>query len=228
MTDIAGNLEKIRTRIRQAEHQYHRTPGSVGLLVVSKSRSVAEIRAAMACGHRDFGENYLQEAITKMNTLDDAEICWHFIGPIQSNKTRAIAERFTWVHSLDRIKIARRLNDMRPAATPPLNVCIEINISDEPTKSGISPDTLQPFAVAISKMPRLRLRGLMAMPKPCADFAGQRCAFQLMYDCFAGLLADNLQLDTLSMGTTEDMEAAIAEGSTMVRIGTAIFGTRPK
>ncbi|MBF8268420.1 MAG: Pyridoxal phosphate homeostasis protein [Gammaproteobacteria bacterium] len=228
MTDIAVNLEKIRARIRQAEQQYHRPPGSVGLLAVSKSRSADEILSAMACGQREFGENYLQEAIPKMDALDAAEVRWHFIGPIQSNKCRAIAERFAWVHSLDRIKVAQRLNDMRPATAPPLNICIEVNISDESTKAGISPEDLPAFAVAINKLPHVRLRGLMAMPKPCSDFTGQRNAFQRLYECYAGLNAEGMQLDTLSMGTTDDMEAAIAEGSTMVRIGTAIFGPRPR
>ena len=228
MTDVAGNLEKLREKIRLAERQYHRKPGSVRLLAVSKSRSAVEIHTAVACEQMDFGENYLQEAVTKMAALDNSGIRWHFIGPVQSNKTRAIAERFEWVHSLDRIKIATRLNDMRPATAPPLNVCLEINISAEPTKSGINPEALSELAAAISGMPRLRLRGLMTMPKPCNDFAGQRSAFHRLRDYYDGLKAEGLQLDTLSMGTTDDMEAAIAEGSTMVRIGTAIFGPRDK
>ena len=228
MTDIAGNLEKIRERIRLAERQYHRKPGSVRLLAVSKGRSAVEIHTAAACEQRDFGENYLQEAVTKMAALNNSGIRWHFIGQVQSNKTRAIAERFDWVHSLDRIKIATRLNDMRPATAPPLNVCLEINISAEPTKSGINPKALRELAAAISGMPHLRLRGLMTMPRPCDDFAGQRIPFHRLRDYFDGLNADGLQLDTLSMGTTDDMEAAIAEGSTMVRIGTAIFGPRDR
>ena len=227
MADISGNLAKIRERIRLAERQYHRKPGSVRLLAVSKGRSVAEIESALAGGQLEYGENYLQEAVTKMASLVNAGIGWHFIGPVQSNKCRAIAERFAWIHSVDRLKIARRLNNLRPAAAPPLNICIEINIDNEPGKSGIKPEDLRSFAAEINTLPRLRLRGLMAMPKPDADFINQRSSFHRMYDYFVGLNANNFQLDTLSMGTTDDMEAAIAEGSTLVRIGTAIFGPRP-
>jgi hypothetical protein len=227
MTVIADNLEKIRERIRRYELKYHRAQGSVRLLAASKGRSIAEIRSAMDGGQRDFGENYLQEAAAKMEILNDPSVCWHFIGPVQSNKCRGIAARFAWVHSLDRMKIARRLNDMRPDAAPPLNVCIEINISGETTKSGVAPEKLPGLAEAISGMPRLRLRGLMAMPEPAADIAAQRGPLRRLFELYTQLQAKGLPLDTLSAGTTDDMEAAIAEGSTLVRIGTAIFGPRP-
>ena len=227
MQDIAANLEMVRNRIAAAEQRYRRQPGSVRLLAVSKTRSEAEIRTALASGQLDIGENYLQEAVAKMSSLGEAAICWHFIGPIQANKTRAIAEKFDWVHSLDRIKIARRLNDMRPDGLPGLNVCIELNIDNEPSKSGILPAQLSDFAAEFQAFPRLRLRGLMAMPRPSNDFEQQRDAFHRLYECYRRLKSEGLPVDTLSMGTTNDMEAAIAEGSTMVRIGTAIFGPRP-
>ena len=162
-----------------------------------------------------------------MATLTGMEICWHFIGPVQSNKTRTIAETFTWVHSIDRIKIARRLNDMRPAGLPVLNVCIELNIDGEPSKSGIAAAELRDFAAELRQYPRLRLRGLMAMPAASDDFEQQRDAFHRLYEYYRQLKSEDYHLDTLSMGTSGDMEAAIAEGSTMVRIGTAIFGPRP-
>ena len=226
MHDIAANLEMVRKRIIVAEQRFRRQPGSVRLLAVSKTRSEAEIRAALACDQLDFGENYLQEAAAKMSALSEPRISWHFIGPIQANKSRAIAEKFDWVHSIDRIKIARRLNDMRPDGLPDLNVCIELNIDNEPSKSGILPVQLYDFAREFQAFPRLRLRGLMAMPKASNDFEQQRDAFQRLNQCYTQLKSANYPLDTLSMGTTNDMEAAIAEGSTMVRIGTAIFGPR--
>lgn len=226
MEDIAANLEKIRNRIAAAEQRYRRDPGSIRLLAVTKARSAAEVRTALAWGQLDFGENYLQEAVTKISSLDNPEICWHFIGPIQANKTRAIAENFTWVHSIDRIKIARRLNDMRPEGLPALNVCIELNIDNESSKSGIMPSELSDFAAEIQTLPRLTLRGLMAMPKQSEDFEQQRNSFRRLYTLYTQLKSESFPLDTLSMGTTSDMDAAIAEGSTMVRIGTAIFGPR--
>lgn len=226
MTDIAENLEKLRSRIATWEYRYNRPAGAVRLLAASKGHSAADIRAALACGQRDFGENYLQEALTKMKSIDAAEIYWHFIGPVQSNKSRVIAETFAWVHSLDRLKIARRLNDMRPESLPDLNVCIEVNIDNEPSKSGIRPDELTDFAAEIRQLPRLQLRGLMAMPRPSDDFERQRASFHRLYDSYALLKNRGLALDTLSMGTSGDLEAAIAEGATIVRIGTAIFGPR--
>ena len=227
MGNITANLDTIRRRIAISEQQYHRDPGSVRLLAVTKGRTVQEIRTALECGQLDFGENYLQEAVSKMPALDIPAINWHFIGPIQANKTRAIAEKFAWVHSLDRIKIARRLNDMRPDGQPGLNVCIELNLDNEASKSGITPAELNDFAAEIRTLSRLNLRGLMAMPEPCADFERQRYSFRRLYELYLQLKAESCPLDTLSMGTSNDMEAAIAEGATMVRIGTAIFGPRP-
>lgn len=226
MQDISANLERVRARITAAERLYRRQPGSVRLLAVSKTRPETEIRTALACGQYDFGENYLQEAAVKISSLADPRICWHFIGPVQSNKTRAIAENFAWVHSIDRIKIARRLNEMRPDGLPDLNVCIELNIDNEPAKSGILAPALCDFAAELREFPRLKLRGLMAMPKPDEDFERQRDAFHRLRQCFRLLQSENYPVDTLSMGTSNDMEAAIAEGSTIVRIGTAIFGPR--
>lgn len=226
MEDIAANLKKLRARIRDLEQRYDRYPGSVGLLAVTKTRTADEIKAAIECGQRDFGESYLQEAIGKINDINDPGITWHFIGPVQSNKTRAIAEHFSWVHSIDRIKIARRLNETRPHDKPPLNVCIQLNTSGEPTKSGINPAELRRFAAEVRNMQHLHLRGLMAMPKLYDNFEQQCRQFRELRDYFSMLNAENHRLDTLSMGTTDDMEAAIAEGSTMVRIGTAIFGPR--
>jgi pyridoxal phosphate enzyme (YggS family) len=226
MPDVAGNLAQVRDQIRRFELQYQRQPGAVRLLAVSKGQSSAAIRTAAASGQRDFGENYLQEARAKIEELQAQDLDWHFIGQIQSNKCRAIAEHFAWVHSLDRIRIARRLNDMRPAGAPPLNVCIEINISNQPTKSGIDPGGVREFAQQIRDLPRLRLRGLMSMPQPGSGLTSQREPMRRLYECYMQLVTSGFQLDTLSMGTTEDMEAAIAEGSTLVRIGTAIFGPR--
>ena len=174
MQDIAANLLQVRSRIAAAEQRYGRQPGSVQLLAVSKTRTAAEIRTALACDQLDFGENYLQEAVAKMSALADPRIRWHFIGPVQSNKTRSIAERFDWVHSVDRIKIARRLNDMRPDGLPDLNVCIELNIDNEPSKSGILPAQLSAFAAELRNLSRLRLRGLMVMPRPTDDFGRQQ------------------------------------------------------
>lgn len=226
MADICAKLEKVRNRIATLEQRFNRVPGSVRLLAASKARSAADLRTARECGQLDFGENYLQEAVSKISSLDDPKICWHFIGPVQANKTRTIAEKFAWVHSIDRIKIARRLNDMRPEELPDLNVCIELNIDNESSKSGISPVELLEFAAQTRNFPRLSLRGLMAMPKPSDDYDRQRDSFHRLYELFMRLKSENFPVDTLSMGTTDDMEAAIAEGSTMVRIGTAIFGPR--
>lgn len=226
MEIIAANLAGLRSRISEMELRYDRIPGTVGLLAVTKTRTANEILAAIECGQREFGESYLQEAMEKINLIRDPGITWHFIGPVQSNKTRAIAENFSWVHSVDRIKIARRLNEMRPAGQPPLNICIQLNISGEATKTGIHPSGLREFAAAVREMEHLRLRGLMTMPELFDNFERQRRPFQELHDYFLMLNDDDCQLDTLSMGTTYDMEAAIAEGSTIVRIGTAIFGPR--
>jgi len=226
MTNITAAFDRIRQEIRRAEADFGRIPGSVSLLAVTKQRSVTDIRAAKACGLRHFAENYLQEAQAKINALNDPELTWHFIGPVQSNKTRQIGEQFHWVHSLDRVKVARRLHDARPDHLPPLNVCIQINISEESSKAGITSAELQAFINECSGLHKLRLRGLMALPEPSLDFEQQRAPFRRLKNLFDDARTLCPDLDTLSMGTTQDMRAAIAEGSTMVRIGTALFGPR--
>jgi PLP dependent protein len=226
MPFIAQQLNKVHEKMRAAEAKYNRQENSVKLLAVSKRRSVDEILQALAQGQLDFGENYQQEAIGKIETLTDKNVIWHFIGPLQSNKARSIAEHFSWIHSLDRIKIAQRLSALRPIHLPDLNVCIQLNISDESTKSGTSADELFSLAESITALPRLRLRGLMALPAPATDFAEQRQGFRNLRNYFDQLMSAGHDVDTLSMGTTNDMEAAIAEGATIVRIGTALFGPR--
>lgn len=224
---VADRLAKVRQRIRDAEIQFGRTPGSVRLLAVSKTRSAEELLETADLGQRDFAENYLQEALQKQELITDPAICWHFIGPIQSNKTRAIANAFSWVHSVDRLKIARRLSDQRDAALPPLNICLQLNIDAEPTKSGATLEELPELAAAVAALPNLTLRGLMTIPAAAGDFESRRKPFSMLAAARASLEARGLQLDTLSMGMSADMEAAIAEGADMVRIGTAIFGPRP-
>ncbi|MGH8247497.1 MAG: YggS family pyridoxal phosphate-dependent enzyme, partial [Gammaproteobacteria bacterium] len=226
MKNVAQSLAAVRESIHAAEQKYGRQAGSVKLLAVSKSQPVPVVLAAVAAGQRDFGENYVQEAVSKISAVGDPLLQWHFIGPIQSNKTRLIGEHFHWVHSLDRLKIAVRLNDARPPDLPPINVCIQVNISAEDSKSGIEPAQLPRLAAAIAALPRLRLRGLMALPEPVDNFEGQRRSFRALRDLLDELRGGGLSLDTLSMGTTADMEAAIAEGATIVRIGTGIFGPR--
>lgn len=228
MKNIARCLQTLREQIHAMEQKHARLPGSVRLLAISKTRSIEEILATINCNQHDFGENYLQEALAKITALHNARLSWHFIGPIQSNKTRAIARNFAWIHSVDRLKIAQRLNDMRPDNLPELNICIQVNISAEASKSGIHPQQCREFANSIKIMPRLRLRGLMTMPRASNNFDEQRQAFQTLRHCLEQLNADGHRLDTLSMGTTSDIEAAIAEGATIVRIGTAIFGSRKK
>jgi len=226
MKNIDKLLELTTSRIRQAEQKYGREPGSVKLLAVSKTRSVDEICAASECGQIDFGENYVQEAVEKIHQINDPRLIWHFIGPVQSNKTQQIATYFQWVHSVDRLKIARRLNDARPGHLPPLNICIQINISNENSKSGASPDDLPQLVADCRNLPHLRLRGLMALPAPSTDFELQRMPFRQVKILLDAVNSPLLPMDTLSMGTTQDMEAAIAEGATIVRIGTALFGAR--
>jgi hypothetical protein len=200
-----------------------RDANSIHLLAVSKTKPAQAVREAYAAGMCDFGENYLQEALGKQAELTDLPLSWHFIGPIQSNKTRAIAENFAWVHSVDRLKIAQRLSEQRPADLPPLNICIQVNVSGEASKSGCTPADLPALAQAISALPRVKLRGLMAIPEPTEDRAAQDAAFATVRDLQASL---NLPLDTLSMGMSHDLESAIAQGATWVRIGTALFGAR--
>ena len=226
MQNIAARLEALRARIRELEHRYQRPAGSVGLVAVSKTKPAQAVEAAYGEGQRDFGENQLQDAQTKLEALSHLDIVWHFIGPIQSNKTRGIAQFFAWVHSLDRVKIARRLNEQRPKALPPLQVCIQVNVSGEATKSGIEPGELEEFASAVSTLPRLRLRGLMTIPEPQSGLEAQRRPFCQLREAMNGLNRQGYELDTLSMGMSDDMEAAIAEGASWIRIGTAIFGPR--
>ncbi|AIB44447.1 MULTISPECIES: YggS family pyridoxal phosphate-dependent enzyme [Gammaproteobacteria] len=223
MSTIADNIGLVSQRIRAAADAVQRDASSIHLLAVSKTKPAQAVREAYAAGLRDFGENYLQEALGKQAELTDLPLSWHFIGPIQSNKTRAIAEHFAWVHSVDRLKIAQRLSEQRPADLPPLNICIQVNVSGEASKSGCTPADLPALATAISALPRLKLRGLMAIPEPTEDRAEQDAAFATVRDLQASL---NLALDTLSMGMSHDLESAIAQGATWVRIGTALFGAR--
>ncbi|WP_457969079.1 YggS family pyridoxal phosphate-dependent enzyme [Pseudomonas sp. R4-84] len=223
MTTIADNIAQVRSRIHAAEQAARRAEHSVHLLAVSKTKPAQALREAYAAGLRDFGENYLQEALGKQAELTDLPLIWHFIGPIQSNKTRAIAEHFDWVHSVDRLKIAQRLSEQRPAELPPLNICIQVNVSGEASKSGCAPADLPALASAISTLPRLTLRGLMAIPEPTDDRAEQDAAFAAVQRLQASL---DLPLDTLSMGMSHDLESAIAQGATWVRVGTALFGAR--
>ena len=223
MSTIADNLGLVSQRIRAAADAMQRDASSLHLLAVSKTKPAQAVREAHAAGLHDFGENYLQEALGKQAELTDLPLSWHFIGPIQSNKTRAIAENFAWVHSVDRLKIAQRLSEQRPADLPPLNICIQVNVSGEASKSGCTPADLPALANAISALPRLKLRGLMAIPEPTEDRAAQDAAFATVRELQASL---NLALDTLSMGMSHDLESAIAQGATWVRIGTALFGAR--
>ena len=227
MSTIADNISQVAARIRAAEQASQRAADSVQLLAVSKTKPAGAVREAFAAGVRDFGENYLQEALGKQLELTDLPLSWHFIGPIQSNKTRAIAENFAWVHSVDRLKIAQRLSEQRPADLPPLNICIQVNVSGEASKSGCTPADLPALASAISALPHLTLRGLMAIPEPTDDRAEQDAAFAAVRELSQSLQASlKLPLDTLSMGMSHDLESAIAQGATWVRIGTALFGAR--
>lgn len=227
---LQDRIRQVTTRIREAEQQYDRVAGEVQLLAVSKTWPVEDIVCATQLGLQAFGESYLQEAAEKITALAPLNLQWHFIGPIQSNKTQIIARLFDWVHSVEREKIARRLNEQRPDNLPPLNICLQVNISGEASKSGVAPDELTALAQQISTLPRLRLRGLMAIPAPTANFGAQREAFHRVHEAFIQLKAQlnesGQALDTLSMGMSGDLEAAIAEGATMVRVGTDIFGPR--
>lgn len=225
--DYAARLHTVLGRIRAAEQRFQRPPGAVRLLAVGKTQPAAAIAALAAAGQRDFGENYFQEALDKMTELATLELEWHFIGPMQANKTRGIAEHFAWVHSVDRLKIAERLSAQRPDHLPPLNVCLQVNIDREPTKHGLDEAELAEVAHAVATLPRLRLRGLMAIPAPAAEFAAQRRPFARLRKLRERLADAGLVLDTLSAGMSDDLEAAIAEGATLVRIGTALFGSRP-
>jgi len=228
MSYMAEKLQAVTAQIVAAARNAGRDPSEIALLAVSKTISPDVLLEAHAAGQRAFGENYLQEALDKMAALKEraAGIEWHFIGPIQSNKTRPIAEHFQWVHSVDRLKIAQRLSEQRPAALPPLNICIQVNVSGEASKSGCSPQELPALAQAVAGLPRLRLRGLMAIPEPAASEAEQRRPLRQLRELAEQLRVQGLAIDTLSMGMSADLAAAITEGATMVRIGTAIFGER--
>jgi len=226
MKNIENNLNDIHARIAAAATACERDPDSVSLLAVSKRKPASDIRRAFAAGQTEFGENYLQEALQKKQELEDLDISWHFIGAIQSNKTRNIAEAFDWVHCIDRAKIARRLSEQRPPQLAPLNVCIQVNIDHEASKAGIDLAELPELARAIDPLPGIRLRGLMTIPAPREGVAAQREAFARLAAALLSLRQQGIDCDTLSMGMTGDMEAAIAEGATLVRIGTAIFGER--
>ena len=224
---ILQNITNIWQRINDAEQKFDRTSGSVDLLVVSKGRTVIEVKSALKAGAHRFGENYVQEAVTKITALKDEEIEWHFIGKIQSNKTQLIADNFSWVHTISDLHTAGRLSMQRSPELPPLNVCLQVNISEEPTKSGATIDALSDLAGEVEHLPNIRLRGLMAIPAVSHDLDEQRAIFHQVSQLYQKMVREGVHLDTLSMGMTGDFEAAIAEGSTMVRLGTAIFGPRP-
>ena len=221
-----ARLRAVRGRIARAAAEAGRDSADIRLLAVSKTFDAAAVRDMAACGQREFGENYLQEALEKQAQLRDVPLVWHFIGPIQSNKTRPIAESFSWVHSVDRLKVAERLSAQRPAGLPPLQVCIEVNVSGEASKGGVSAAELPALADAVAALPNLQLRGLMAIPAPAPQVATQRAAFRQVRELFEALRARGYGLDTLSMGMSGDLEAAILEGATIVRVGTALFGER--
>ncbi|MCK5363907.1 MAG: YggS family pyridoxal phosphate-dependent enzyme [Gammaproteobacteria bacterium] len=226
MSSIAQSLEETRNRVTVLERRYDRPTGDVRVLAVSKTKPPEAVRAAAEAGQREFGENHVQDALVKLDALAHLDLIWHFIGPVQSNKTRVVAARFDWVHSIDRAKIAARLNAHRPEDLPPLDVCIQVNVSGEGTKSGVDPDQVEELAETVSELPRLKLRGLMTLPRPCGDLEAQRRPFAALRRALETLNTRGFALDTLSMGMSNDMEAAIAEGATIVRIGTAIFGAR--
>lgn len=228
MATIANNLQHVNGRINQACAQVGRLRDSVTLLAVSKTFPAVTVREAFHAGQRCFGENYVQEAVDKIAELADLRglITWHLIGPLQSNKTRVVAETFDWVHTVDRLKIAQRLSEQRPAGLPPLQVCVQVNTSGENSKSGVPPDQALALARAVAALPRLQLRGVMALPAPSDDPAIQNEALRAVRVVFDALRAQGLPLDTLSMGMSTDLEAAIGQGSTLVRVGTALFGKR--
>lgn len=228
MPDLIHNLEAVQQRIALAAHVAGRDTRSITLLAVSKTFPAEDVRAAYVAGQRAFGENYVQEAITKIEALADlrASLEWHFIGPLQSNKTRPVAEHFDWVHSVDRLKIAQRLSEQRPDNLPPLNVCLQVNVSGEASKSGVSIPEAVEVAQEIAALPKLNLRGLMAIPEPAGSIDEQRVPHRQLRELFERLRNDGLELDTLSVGMSSDLEAAVLEGATIVRVGTAIFGAR--
>ena len=226
MSAIASNLQAVKARIAEAARAAGRTPESIELLAVSKTWPLACVLEAAEAGQRAFGENYVQEGTDKAIATVNRQLSWHFIGPLQSNKTRLVAEHFDWVHSIERLKIAERLAAQRPATLAPLNVCVQINVSGEASKSGCAPDEALALCQAIAALPNLQLRGLMAIPEPTDDFAAQRAPLRQLREIYEYIRVAGLPLDTLSMGMSHDLEAAVAEGATIVRIGTAIFGER--
>ena len=226
MTTISDRLRAVQQRITAAAKAAGRDPAAVSLLAVSKTWGLDAVREAAVAGQRAFGENYVQEGVDKVEALRAMSLEWHFIGPLQSNKTRPVANAFDWVHSIDRLKIAERLAEQRAAHLAPLKVCIQVNVSAEDSKSGVAPEQLGALAHAVAALPRLQLRGLMCIPEPSADAAVLRARFALLRELQAGLVADGLALDTLSMGMSQDIELAVAEGATIVRVGSAIFGDR--
>ncbi len=228
MGNIAAALQAVHRRMAAALAEAGRAPEAARLLAVSKTFPAEAVREAWAAGQRAFGESYVQEALAKIEALADLAIEWHFIGPVQSNKTRALAERFAWVHGVDRMKIAERLAAARPAGLPPLDVCVQVNIGGEASKGGVEPGAALALAREVARLPGLRLRGFMAIPPPTADFAAQRAQFAELRRLFEQARAAGLDVDTLSMGMSDDLEAAILEGATLVRVGSAIFGARSK
>lgn len=225
-SDIVSALQKVQQDIRTQELRHGRDPGSVQLLAVSKRKPLAAIQAAMQAGQRAFGENYVDEGVEKILALDDASVEWHFIGAIQSRKTASIAEHFQWAHGVDRLKVARRLSEQRPEGMTSLNICLQVNTDNEAGKAGVEFDEVAQLADDCAELPGIRLRGLMAIPAPRSDFEQQREVFARLRECLQSLQTRHPDMDTLSMGMSADMEAAIAEGATLVRIGTAIFGQR--
>jgi pyridoxal phosphate enzyme (YggS family) len=225
-TTIASGLQKVRIRIREIAEKTGRQPEAITLLAASKTNPAECLREAFTAGQTIFGENYLQEALAKIPVLADLPIEWHFIGPIQSNKTRRIAENFAWVHSVDRKKIADRLSKDRPESLPPLQICLQVNVSGEGSKSGVAPEEVAELAAHVVMLPRLKLRGVMAIPELTKATALQRSQFRMLREAYDRLKRDGYELDTISMGMSEDLDIAIEEGATMVRVGTAIFGPR--
>lgn len=232
MTDstssTAFSLERVTQELREFEKKHARASGSVNLLAVSKRKPISAILEAMSAGQRSFGENYVDEGVEKIQTIDDRSIDWHFIGAIQSRKCGQIAEHFSWVHGVDRLKVATRLSNARPTDAPPLNICLQVNLDGEASKAGIPESEIQELALACSVLPGVKVRGLMAIPAPRNNFNDQREVFARLRNALSSLKNELPELDTLSMGMSADMEAAVAEGATIVRVGTAIFGARDK
>jgi PLP dependent protein len=226
--ELQQRLDTVRARIAEAAHAAGRDPASITLIAVSKTQSAQSIRALAALGQRDFGENYLQEALGKINELRELGFCWHFIGQLQTNKTRSVAENFDWVHTIDRAKVAERLSAQRPFHAPALQVCIQVKLAEEETKGGCTPQELPELVSLVASLPKLQLRGLMAVPPATDDPAQQRQWFKHLHDLMLALQADYPSINVLSMGMSEDLEAAIREGSTHIRVGTALFGARQR